>query len=114
MLEKADLNCVNCGAVIDRRTMKCEYCGTEYKSDGVKLPVLPDYIPPKVETLYCAVSINPLFDKDLELARQQRMDCIAKGLAKEILKYIEFETTQSPFSFEYILKGRIKIVTSCD
>ena len=31
-VELKPINCVNCGAPIDRETMICEYCGTNYKA----------------------------------------------------------------------------------
>ena len=110
MLEKIELNCLNCGAPLNRRTMVCEYCGTRYKRDGEEVPMLREYFQPRVETLYCTARLDRLYLKEPELAKMRAMDCIAKGLAKEILKHIELTTVHDPHSFDDIIKGRIKIV----
>ena len=113
MLEKIDYNCLNCGAPINRFTMRCEYCDTEYKR-GVddKLVVFDRHIP-NTETFHCAMRVDNIVmrdcpEKGMELAKKH----IAHSLAKQILKHIDFATRSDPYSFSEILEGRVTVVTS--
>lgn len=50
------MTCKNCGANIDRRTMRCDYCGTEYESSNERIKIIVDR--PGIHTIRCETRVD--------------------------------------------------------
>jgi hypothetical protein len=110
MLEKVEVNCLNCGAPLRRGASRCEYCGTWYKSDGGVLPAFRE-IPSGTKTFGCSVRIDKeallqCHDDAMEYAKKK----IAHALAKQIVDCMELETKKDYLNFSEIIQGRVTIV----
>lgn len=106
------LVCENCGGAIDRRTMICPYCDTQYEQspDGLLKPIhfVPDI--PGVHHFSFAVKVDLMrFCNDPEGARRYAMDKISNHLAKMLLERMELEVTDSYIDFTKIFRGRIRV-----
>ena len=115
MRKVEQLKCECCGGIIDRRTMKCPYCDTQYERDGddlIKSPLRIEQIPTGVQTYYAAVKIGLDMLSNPETAQRVIRDQLAKSLAKVVAENMEVEVERSHYDFSNIYKGRIRIVES--
>lgn len=98
-------NCVNCGAPL--HGCKCEYCGTEYDSDEIKIKHEVCYV--SFETVACK-SIIPLeLIQGCNGVENYIKEDMAMKMSKEILKYAEFETWIDPQRLEQVVGARVKV-----
>jgi hypothetical protein len=113
MLEKIERNCQNCGAPIDRRTMRCEYCGTEYKRVYDSTPIHFTVERPGVHRIRAEVRVDDeLIRHRPEAAQKFAMDRLRKGLADGLLDYMKLCTSEEydPRNFCHIIRGEVKVV----
>lgn len=105
------LICERCGGKIDRRTMRCEYCDTEYvhKKDSVTVNYVVER--PDVHKLRAEVSIpdemalcNPEGATEFVLARMREQ--IADGL----LAYMKIQTAENPFMCCKVIRGEVRVI----
>lgn len=113
MLEKIERNCLNCGAPIDRRTMRCEYCGAEYKRshDGVPVRFVVDS--PGVHRIRAEVRVaDELILRSPERARDFAMNKLRQGLADGLLDYMKLCTSEEYDlrEFCHIIRGEVKVI----
>lgn len=104
--------CQCCGGTINRATMKCEYCGTEYEKadDQVRLRIETFQNP--VETLGCQVGIT---DEDMialgpEAASKLAMQKMCRQLSECLAPFINMRIEHDPSTRIHHLEGRLKIV----
>lgn len=110
-LELKPLQCVNCGGKIDRSTMKCPYCDTQYerKQDGhiIKYEVEQ----PGIHKIRVAVRMDQLSAiNNPEAERNYVMRKIRSALADSLLDYMQIVTTDDPMSFSKIILGEVRVV----
>lgn len=111
MDEMKPLICQCCGGHIDKRTLKCLYCETQYneKIEQV-LPVL-HLEPDGIETVSVSVMIpEEVFMKSKEAAMQLFAKRAGEALLKGILPYVNVVEQRDMRSFNRILSAKIKIV----
>ena len=107
------LICVCCGAKINRATMRCEYCGTEYREEhGVPVIRYESFQNP-VQTFGATVYVG---DMDLERSPKDAMEYALHRLAEEMLPAVvagmEVRCENTPFGNE--VRGRVRIVIPKD
>ena len=111
MLEKIEINCQNCGAPINRRTMKCEYCGTEYKREHDGVPVCFALERPGVHRIRAAVRVDEgLIHSSPEKARDFAMNKLRQGIADGLLEYMKICTEKDYCSFSQIIHAEVRVV----
>lgn len=108
------LKCECCGGAIDRRTMKCPYCDTQYEMDDdgglVKAPFPILEMPSNIQTFHVAVKIGLEKFSNPEVAQRVIRDQLAKALAKVVAENMETTVERSMVDFSNIYKGVIRIV----
>lgn len=110
-LEK--LNCPNCGAPINRKTMRCEYCGTQFKQDD---PQMPPYLirveHPKVQVYEAYVKLPYEYCDfgDKEFLNKFVNRELANKLAEAILDETEIKMQEDPMHREFMITGRLRVV----
>lgn len=115
MLEKIEQNCHNCGAPIDRRTMRCDYCGTRYKggSEGVSIGIGSAI--PGTHAIYAQVEVEyGLLERHPEEAKKAIEHKLAYALAKEILKYATVTTNDNYHNFNKSIRAKVEVVEPRD
>jgi len=109
------LRCVCCGGYINRHTMKCEYCGTEYVQN-IDIPTIryETFQNPVKEYTACEL----VADEYLVNGGEQFMENALKRLSEEMLPAIvegmEVKAERDPIYHETKLYGRIKMVIPKD
>lgn len=111
LVERKPLLCKNCGGVIDRFTMKCPFCDTQYERPHEEVPVLPVVERRGVERICASIAV------DLECIERypSQTEKLAKSkvmnlLAKELLKYATITVMDDPRSFRKIINATIAVV----
>ncbi len=95
--------CDCCGGQFDISTMKCPYCGTQYKKDDDHIIRIETFRNP-VKTFSACVEVT---DKEgLDYA----LNVLSKELAKAIPSVMEVRTEYDPRSMTNRVSGRIKVV----
>lgn len=85
MIEPKPLICQSCGAPINRQTLKCDYCGTEYEreNNGVMINYVVER--PGIHKINAKVSLNDEIilhtpEAAQEFVLRKMRDEIAEGL----------------------------------
>ena len=102
--------CECCNGKINPRTMKCEYCDTQYKREGGDVIRIGTFRNP-VELFKCAAEIpREMILRDPEMASRYACSTIARQLAESVMPYMLFETYYDPNLQETRLTGMIRVV----
>lgn len=104
-----NLNCPNCGAPINRATMRCEYCGTQFKIDDYKLVYVND---PNIAVLNAEVRVHMDVVDHVNEDRLKDfvLDEMTHKMAKALLDEIEVSVRPDYGLSEVIVTGRVRVV----
>lgn len=107
------LVCENCGGHIDRATMKCPYCDTQYerKSNGVTVNYVVTQ--PGVHTIRADIRVSNLQKlHDPEGATRYALDRLRQEVADGLLAYMKISTSKDLSFMEdcEIIRGEIRVV----
>ena len=114
--------CECCGGKINRATMTCEYCGTQYKEDPHRDGII------RVETfrnpIHTYVKLAKIPKEEImrmsdsmgvEAATRHVTDCVMREMARQfaecIMQDMSMEYRNDTFSNQYIARGTIKVVS---
>lgn len=102
--------CECCGGKINPRTLKCEYCDTEYKREGDDIIRIETFRNPVVP-LKCGVSISrEMLMNDPERTVRYVYGKIAEKLADSIMPYMIFENHDDVERCQTQIVGMIRVV----
>ena len=111
MFELKPLTCGQCGGAIDRRTMRCPYCGTDYQKEYKETVIRFEPVQACVHKIYAAAEIpDELTLHSPEAAQRFAMDKLRQGIAKGLLDYLKLETQYDPLRRCQIIRGQVKVV----
>ena len=100
------LKCPNCGAPINRATMRCDYCGAVFKEENNTLIVVEH---PKVITLCAEVMIDnhmAMYDG----SEHYVMDVLTEKLAKAIANFMDVRVQDFPWLDQKAVRGIVRVV----
>ncbi len=102
--------CECCGGHIDPYTMKCEYCGTQYKKENDVVYRI-ETVHSRVQTFKCAYNIPDeyLINYPKE-SSEMAIRHVAGQLASMIAPYCEYTVEDDPLNHKKMIYARIKIV----
>ncbi len=105
------LICQNCGGHIDRNTMKCPYCDTQYKKKFDSIPVSFTVERPGVHHVGAMVRVDEaMFRQSPEMATKYAMDRLRNGIAEGLLDYMRIETQQDWSQFCRIIRADVRVL----
>lgn len=109
------LICKNCGGGINPNTLKCEYCGTQYReefTDGLVRPLVVQSCPANIKVLGTQVSVSEWMFRDVppERIAEFTMKDISRSLAEALAPYIKLETERNPVTMTQIIRGTVRVV----
>lgn len=112
-IEIKPLVCEQCGGQIDRKTMKCPYCDTQYerKNNGVTVNYVVDR--PGVHTLRAEVRVDEhMMLRYPEDATAYAMDRLRQEIADGLLAYMKISTSKdfSIFNNCEIIRGEVRVI----
>ena len=103
-----ELKCPNCGAPINRSTMRCDYCGAMFKSDFDHF-VIYQIEHPKIVPLQAVMKVD---DELVMMDGYDRylVDEMAYSLAKQVANYMEVTIQHDPRNCQVTTCARVRIV----
>lgn len=113
MIKIEPLICEQCGGAIDRRTMKCLFCDTQYerKNNGVTLNYVVEQ--PGTHRIRAQVRIDKRMMADNpERATAYTLDKMRQEIADGLLGYMKI-TTAEDFEFGrecQIIRGEVRVI----
>lgn len=111
MFELKPLVCKNCGGQIERSTMKCPYCGTQYESPNGMLKIVVDR--PGFHTIRCETRVDmENMRHNPEAAKEYVLRDMREQIADGLLAYMKFMTSES-YDFMHrcqIIRGEVRVV----
>lgn len=112
-LQAEPLICQQCGGAIDRKTMKCPYCETQYerKYDGVAIRHVVEK--PGIHTIRAMVKVDDrMLYQSPEGATRFVMDRMRNQIADALLNYMKMFTEMEHNHMEqcHIIRGEIRVV----
>jgi hypothetical protein len=111
--------CVNCGGKIDRTTMCCPYCGTQYEREHKEKQTTPiyerkqiiaEYEGRGVQKLFASVRVDGLSRMGGDMEEERVKDMLCKALAKGLRDYVRISVMDDPVSFSKVANGMIMVV----
>ena len=111
MFEMKAMRCQNCGANINRRTMRCDYCGTEYESPNDRIKIVLDR--PGVSTIRCETKVDMMHMRHSpESAREYVLRDMRQQIADGLLAYMKMTTSESydPLNCCQIIRGEVRVL----
>lgn len=106
-----EIKCPNCGAPINRATMRCEYCGAAFENEfGYGNQMIIHRIEhPKAVPLKSVMQI----DRDLASIdgyEKYVVDSISRSLAEKVAEYMDLTFQDDPMNDRVTAYARIRIV----
>lgn len=101
-----ELKCPNCGAPINQFTMRCDYCGSAFKTDIHNVIYQVEH--PKIVPLKAVMKLD---ESDMRDGYERFfVDNIAYSLADQVAKYMEVYVQHDPARCQVTVSGRVRIV----
>lgn len=110
MVELKPLSCKNCGGQIDRATMKCPYCDTQYERTCNDVQIKFAVERPGVHVIRAAVKIDEMALHYPKEASDFVMGKLRESIADGLMEYMKICTTRDERSFCQIIRGEVRVV----
>lgn len=108
------LICPQCGGQIDRASMTCKHCGTQFKRQEEAIRVITEHRHPGTHTLCADAAIPNDMIRILgaEKASEMALKQIAEKMAKCIMPYISARTSLIDGWMEdtTLIQGRLRVI----
>lgn len=111
MAELKPLVCKCCGGTINRKTMKCEYCGTAYERQGDDVIIRVETFRNPVRTFTACVGVDDNeISQDPDRIAYIAMHRLIEELSKTIAPNLVLQTYHDTSRMQTKVYGTIKIV----
>jgi hypothetical protein len=109
--ELKPLICQCCGGKIDRKTMKCPYCDTQYEKKFEGTPVSFTVERPGVHHIRAMARLDEeAVLRNPEIATKWAMDKLRNGIADGLLEYMRIDTEKDPLRFCRIIRADVRVL----
>lgn len=111
MGELKNLTCVCCGGRINRATMKCEYCGTEYKLNG-DIPTIriESFQNPIREYKACVLVDDYLLYKGGDSYMQYALQKLCEEMMPAVMSGMRIRTETDHITNKVRIDGSLRVV----
>lgn len=102
-----ELKCPNCGAPINRETMRCDYCGAVFKRAFNTIVYQVEN--PKIVPLKTVMKVD---DELTTMDGYERylVDEMAYSLAKQVANYMDVTIQHDPRNCQVTARARVRVV----
>ena len=110
-MELQTMTCKNCGAQINRATLRCDYCGTAYESPNERIKIL--VARPGAHTIRCETKVDlERMRYSPEVAREYVLRDMREQIADGLLAYMKMTTSEchDPLNCFQIIRGEVRVV----
>lgn len=112
MSELKPLVCERCGGIIDRKTMRCPYCGTEYAYNDNRIQVRFIERQKPGEQVICvqATVDSRILVCDPEGATECALEEMRQQMADSLLAFMKISTCDNPAMNAKIIRGVVRVI----
>lgn len=113
---KSDLKpyiCTQCGGRVNRATLVCEMCGTQFKDDSGGAGVIKiDVVRPGVRTLVQSREVprEMIYSMPPHDFSEMILRSMAKELADNIIPFMDVQTAEDPIRGAMYVRSRIRVL----
>lgn len=107
------LQCDNCGGLIDRATLICTCCGTQYERKTPEADTLKIlHVGAKCDTLHSSIILEDeiLRNCDTEDYIQFAIGELSRSIAKELTPYLAITRDSMPHTQQTLLTASVKVI----
>lgn len=105
------LICQCCGGHIDRKSMKCLYCDTQYEKKFSDTPVTFTVERPGVHHIGAMVRVDEaMVRQSPQMATEFAINRLRQGIADGLLDYMRIETSQDYSQFCRIIRADVRVL----
>ena len=106
-----EMKCKNCGATINPHTMKCEYCGTQYKRDCDNVLRIETFQNPcKVYKSQICIPIEHIKYMGEEESAKIAVKQLSRNLAEAIAPNMEMVSEYDPIDMQQKITVMVRII----
>ena len=102
--------CPHCGAPVNMARAICEYCGTTFENEAVRIV----YGEPKVDRLSAMVSLGDemfaIRDANLTDLSKYAIELLSKKIAEGLIPYMQIETSHDMMHMAHNFRADIRVV----
>ena len=115
MNELRALVCQKCGASLNPRTLRCEYCGTYHERVGSDVGIMRVQIErPGVRVLRCKLAVGDYLVASGRISNEEMDAYIRKGLNEKLSEQLqdvaEVYCEHDPLNMRYNVMGQIRVL----
>ena len=113
LIEIKPLLCEQCGGRIDRKTMRCPYCGTEYgrQNNGVQIRFKEGR--PGEYSIFAQVQVDmDMIAADPEFSKEYALDAMRQEIADALMAFTKISTSMNfdPLGRYQIVRGEVRVI----
>lgn len=102
-----ELKCPNCGAPINRKTMRCDYCGAAFMNTYNS--VVYQVENPKIVPLKAIMKVDEGYTK-MSRFEEYLVDSLASSLAQQVAQYMDVTIQHDPRNCQVTALARVRVV----
>ena len=111
MIEPKPLTCQCCGAPINRRTMRCDYCGTQYQREENNIVLNYVVEHPNTHKIMAKVVVpDEIIACHPESATEYSLRKMREQIADSLLSYMKISIEMDYMNRCQIIHGEIRVV----
>lgn len=105
------MQCENCGGHINKSTMRCEYCGTQYTKDEHENVVRIETFTNPIRVYKAQTAMHSdVVRSNPKMASEYAVKELARNLADAIAENMEVETEYDPRLMMHRMTAKVRIV----
>lgn len=105
------MQCSNCGGRINPTSMRCEYCGTQYKMDDYERVIKVETFSNPIKTYKSGISIpDEIAKHDNYGISKFAVEQLCRNLADAIAENMDIHEEYDPIHMEHRVTARVRIV----
>ena len=108
------LRCKCCGGHIDLKTLRCNYCDTQYERDGDDIiPVMHEVVTANIVPIGTRVVMSDeMVFKHPEIASGYAKKELTHMIAEKIMEHAEMRVFDEPLAMQKVFVARVNIATN--
>lgn len=113
LLKIKPMICEQCGGHVDRKTMRCPYCGTEYAYSNNGVQIRFEEKRPGEHSIFAQVDVDmDMIAKYPDIAQSYALDTLRNEIADALLAFMKISTSTKldPLCQHQIIRAEVRVI----